>query len=442
MITPATNSTSDSLRITSPLPEGVLPSFLLVTGLFFLWGIPNNLNDVLIRQFMKSFAISRFQAGLVQSAFYLGYFLLALPAGLLMKRHGYKAGFLTGLILFATGCFLFLPAANSERYTFFLVALFVVASGLAFLETAANPFIAQLGPTASSEQRLNLAQAFNPLGAIAGVLVGTAFIFSGVELSSAQVASMQAAGTYAAYLHMETLRVVTPYLALGCLALLWAALIARTRFPAFVEAREHTSQVTGDWRELLRQRHFLFAVVTQFFYVGAQVGTWSYFIQYAREYSHVPERTAGILLACTLGAFGIGRFASAALMRRFSPGRLMAAYAITNIFLLLIGIFLPGWAGLLAILLTSFFMSVMFPTIFAMGLKDLGGNTNIGGSLLVMAIVGGAVLTPLMGLLAEHRHSTAAAYQVPLYAYLVVALFSGFMQRYESDRLVTSTFEI
>src|SRR6202034_122418 len=150
------------------LPPGVMRSFVLVTGLFFLWGIPNTLNDVLIRQFMKSFEISRFQAGLVQSAFYLGYFLLALPAGLLMKRHGYKPGFLTGLFLFATGCFLFLPAANSGRYGFFLAALFVMASGLSFLETAANPFVAQLGPTASSEHRLNLAQAFNPLAASRG----------------------------------------------------------------------------------------------------------------------------------------------------------------------------------------------------------------------------------------------------------------------------------
>jgi MFS transporter, FHS family, L-fucose permease len=220
------------------LPSGVIRSFVLVCGLFFLWGIPNNLNDLLIRQFMKSFEISRFQAGLVQSAFYLGYFLLALPAGLLMKRHGYKSGFLTGLILFATGCFLFLPAANSGRYGFFLAALFVMASGLSFLETASNPFVAQLGPTATSEQRLNLAQAFNPLGCITGILAGTAFIFSGVELSQTQVSAMQAAGTYAAYLHSETMRVVAPYLVPGSLALLWAFTIGATRFPAFLQARE------------------------------------------------------------------------------------------------------------------------------------------------------------------------------------------------------------
>ncbi len=163
------------------LPPGVLRVFLLITGLFFLWGIPNNLNDVLIRQFMKSFAISRFKAGLMQSEFYLGYFLPALPAGMLMRRRGYKAGFVTGLLLFSTGRFLFWPAARAGQYSYFLVALFVMASWLAFLETAANPSMAQLEPTATSESRLNLAQAFNPVGAILGVLVGTRFIFSGME---------------------------------------------------------------------------------------------------------------------------------------------------------------------------------------------------------------------------------------------------------------------
>ena len=424
------------------LPPGVMRSFVLVTGLFFLWGIPNNLNDVLIRQFMKSFAIGRFQAGLVQFAFYMGYFLLSLPAGMLMKRKGYKTGFLTGLALFATGCFLFLPAAESGRYAFFLAALFIMASGLAFLETASNPFIAQLGPTATSEQRLNLAQAFNPVGAILGVLAGTAFIFSGIELTPAQAAAMQTAGTYSAYLHRETLRVVMPYLVLGAVAVVWAVLIAVTRFPAFVQAREHTAEAAGDWRELLGKRHFLFAVAAQFAYVGAQVGTWSYFIPYAEEYSHTPERVAGLLLTCTLGAFGVGRFVSAALMRRFAPAHLMTLYAAVNVCLLAVGIFHPSWTGLFAILLTSFFMSLMFPTIFAMGIKDLGANTNVAGSLLVMAVAGGAALTLMMGLIAERFHSTAAAYQVPLYAYIVVGAYARFMASYRSHRAAVFSFEV
>src|SRR5947209_10867717 len=187
-------------RSGSLFPAGQLVPFILVTGLFFLWGMTNKLNDVLIRHFMKSFAISRFQAGLVQSAFYMGYFLLAMPAALLMRRVGYKSGFVTGLVLFGAGAFLFWPAALAGSYGFFLLALFVIASGLSFLETASNPFIAQLGDPDSSERRLNFAQAFNPLGAITGALIGTVFIFSGIELTPQQVAMQQASHTYEAYL--------------------------------------------------------------------------------------------------------------------------------------------------------------------------------------------------------------------------------------------------
>src|SRR5215510_10104924 len=212
-------------------PAGQLLPFILVTFLFFLWGVPNNLNPVLIRQFMKTFEISRFQAGLVESAFYMGYFLLAMPAAVLMRRAGYKTGFIAGLLLLAAGAFLFWPAALAGRYGFFLFALFVMASGLSFLETASNPFVAQLGDPDSSERRLNFSQAFNPIGAITGALVGTVFIFSGVELSGEEVRARIVANTYQAYLRSETLRVIRPYLALGAVALFWAFLIWRTAFP-------------------------------------------------------------------------------------------------------------------------------------------------------------------------------------------------------------------
>lgn len=423
---------------TAIVPAGVWGVFFLVACLFFLWAIPNNLNDILIRQFMKSFTLTRLQAGLVQSAFYLGYFLFALPAGLLMKRFGYKAGFLTGLGLFATGCFCFLPATNSGKYAVFLGALFVIASGLAFLETSSNPFIAQLGPAATSEARLNLAQAFNPMGAITASLVGTVFIFSGVELTPSQVQTMQRGGTYAAYLHGEAMRTRTPYMILGALAVLMAVLIACTRFPRFIAERESASEHGGNWRMLLHESHFVEAVVAQFFYVGAQVGTWSYFIQYAKDYGHATDKTAGLLLTCTLAAFGIGRFASSALMRSYSPSRMMAFYSICNIVLVACGIFAHNKFGLGAILLSSFFMSIMFPTIFALGLKDLGPNTQVGGSFLVMAIIGGAILTPAMGAI----HSTAAAYVVPLVSYVVILLFALRMNRYSRERLTVSTFEV
>src|SRR5271165_1138526 len=226
------NSSSQHEDIEAPLiPAGRLLPFLVVTVLFFMWAIPNNLNDILIRQFMKSFNINRSSAAGIQIYFYLGYFLLAIPAGQLMRRFGYKMGIVTGLCLLGSGCLLFYPAAQAGLYTFFLVAQFVIASGLSFLETGSNSFIAQLGPSGSSERRLNLSQAFNPLGSISAGLIGTVFIFSGVKLTDAQTAAMQAAGTYQAYLHTETLRVVTPYLVLGTVALLWAVLVAMTKFP-------------------------------------------------------------------------------------------------------------------------------------------------------------------------------------------------------------------
>ena len=408
----------------SLFPAGQIVPFILVTALFFLWGIPNNLNDVLIRHFMKSFEISRFQAGLVQSAFYLGYFLLAIPAALMMKRAGYKAGFVVGLLLYAAGAFLFWPAALTGSYAFFLFALFVIASGLSFLETASNPFIAQLGDSDSSERRLNFSQAFNPLGAITGALIGTVFIFSGVELNPQEIAARQAAHTYEAYLRFETLRVIRPYLVIGVVAVIWALLILRTKFPVIASEDEVDHSEHGSFRQLLSQRHFLLAVIAQFFYVGAQVGTWSYFITYVQDYGHRPEKTAGYFLTGTLAAFGVGRFVSAYLMRFISPSCLMGAYATANIILVSVGVFRPSWVGIWCIFLTSFFMSLMFPTIFALGLKGLGPNTKIGGSFLVMAIVGGAVLTPIMGLISVKFHSLALAYSVPLVAYIYICAYS------------------
>ncbi len=410
----------------SLFPVGQIVPFILVTVLFFLWGIPNNLNDVLIRHFMKSFAISRFQASLVQTAFYLGYFLPAIPAALFMKRVGYKPGFIVGLLLLASGCFLFWPAALQSSYAFFLFALFVIASGLSFLETASNPFIAQLGDQDTSERRLNFSQAFNPFGAMTGALIGTVFIFSGVELTSAQIAARQADNTYQAYLQFEVLRVVRPYLVLGVVAIVWALLILRTKFPAISSENEAADGDHGSFSQLLRQRHFLLAVVAQFFYVGAQVGTWSYFIPYVQEYAHKPEKTGGYFLIGTLAAFGVGRFVSAYLMRFISPSRLMGCYAVANMILVSIGVFFPGWVGIWCVFLTSFFMSLMFPTIFALGLKGLGPNTKLGGSFLVLAIVGGAVLTPIMGLISDKLHSYALAYSVPFLAYIYISLYSFF----------------
>lgn len=426
MLVDAASTQQSSSQSHGPLvPQGMGLSFALVTTLFFLWGLPNNLNDVLIRQFMKSFELTRFEAGLIQSAFYLGYFLLATPAALLMRRYGYKSGMVTGLCLLGAGCFLFFPAALIGQYSFFLFALFIIASGLSFLETAANPFIAQMGAPESAARRLNFSQAFNPVGAIVGVLAGTLFIFSGVELKPAQIAAMQADGSYHHYLRMETLRVVNPYLVIGALAFVLAVAISRASFPKLTDLYAGKGSAEGSFAALMHYPHYLTAIVAQFMYVGAQVGTWSYFIQYVQETTHSPEKVAGYFLTGTLFAFGIGRFTSAQLMKRIAASRLMLLYSSINIALLAVGVLLPGWIGLWTIFLSSFFMSIMYPTIFALGIDGLGAGAKIASSLLIMAIIGGAVLTPLMGLVAQAGGSIAVGYSVPLVGYIFVALYAA-----------------
>ena len=408
--------------------ENVLP-FFLVTALFFLWGIPNNLNDVLIKHFMNSFQITRFKAGLVQSAFYFGYFAFSTPAALVLRRFGYQKGLIGGLVLYGAGALLFWPAAVQGSYYFFLFALFVIASGLAFLETGASPFIAQIGTPDTAERRLNFSQAFNPLGSIAGVLVGTTFIFSGLELNPVRIAELKASGQYAAVLHGETMRVIAPYLVLAVIVFLWALLLSKAKFPKLGEESAGATADHGHYRELLRYPHFVKAVLAQFFYVGAQVGTWSYFIQYVQDYTGQSEKVAGYFLTGTLAAFAVGRFAATFLMKYIQPNVLMGGYSVVNVLLVAIGLLFPGWIGLWAIFITSFFMSLMFPTIFGLGLRDLGPNTKLGGSLLVMAIIGGAVFTPVMGLVAEASGSMAKAMIVPLFCYLFIGYFSFFGSR-------------
>jgi FHS family L-fucose permease-like MFS transporter len=386
------------------------------------------MNDILIKQFMKSFEMTRLKAGLIQSAFYMGYFVLSMPAALLMRKYGYKAGLVTGLFLYSTGTLLFWPAALIRQYGLFLLALFVIASGAAFLETGANSFIALLGDPRTSERRLNFSQAFNPLGAVTGVFVGTVFIFSGVELSPQQVNAMKSAGRYDAYLQTETMRVVIPYLVLGTVVFIWALLILRTKFPKIAEEADlGGSRRHGKIRDLFRYPHFVKGVIAQFFYVGAQVGTWSYYIQYIQDYTRQPEKVAGYLLTGSLVAFGVGRFTATYLMKFFQPSRLMGIYGCINVTLVGVGVLFPGWIGVWAVFLTSFFMSLMFPTIFALGIKELGPNTKLGGSMIIMAIIGGAVATPIMGLLFQMTHSMAVAMVVPLvcYTFITYYAFSG-----------------
>jgi FHS family L-fucose permease-like MFS transporter len=410
---------------TPVLPTGKMLVFVLVTALFFLWGMSNNLTDVLVQQFKKSFELSPVQAQLVQTSVYFGYFCMALPAAFFMRRFGYKAGILGGLCIFGSGMLLFWPAAVVGQYAPFLVALFMVGCGSAILETAANPFIAQLGPSATSERRLNLAQAFNPPGNVTGVVLGSVVILSGIELSADKVASMKAAGTYSAYLHGEIMRVVPAYVGFGCLVLLWALVIALTKFPPIHSEHEDGGD-HGSFGQLRNHPRLWLAVATQFCYCGAQVSTWSGLFYYVKQYSLAPEKIAIQYVTASLITLAVGRFVSTPIMRYFDPARMIGTYAIVNIALIAFAILHPGLFGAYALVLTSFFMSIMFPTIFALGIKGLGPNTKIGGSIIVMAVVGGGILSPLFGFVARQTGSYALAYGVPATAYIAVALY-GFI---------------
>jgi MFS transporter, FHS family, L-fucose permease len=399
-------------------------ALVLIVSLFFLWGMANNLNDILIKQFKKAFELSDFQAGLVQSAFYLGYFLLAIPAGICMRRFGYKGALLIGLGLYAAGAFLFYPAAAAHTYGLFLLALFVIASGLAFLETSANPLVTVLGPPQSAAWRLNLAQSFNPLGSITGVLIGQHFIFSGVEHTRETLAAMEPAARQA-YFATESSAVQTPYLIIGIVVVIWAVLIAMTRFPSSADHAPDTASGSSHIGRLLGNRNFLLAVIAQFFYVGAQVGVWSFLIRYCQgTLPGLPEKNAADFLTASLVVFMLGRFAGTALMRYIAPVKLLAGFAAINILLAAIAVLLPGQVGIYALVATSFFMSVMFPTIFALGLGGLNDDDRkFGSSFLVMAIIGGAILTAVMGALSDaagiHR-----AMLVPLICFVVILGFA------------------
>jgi FHS family L-fucose permease-like MFS transporter len=406
--------------------KGRLLAMGLIVSLFFLWGMANNLNDVLIPHFRKAFTLSDLASGLVQSAFYLGYFLVAIPASLFMQRFGYKRAVIFGLGLYGAGALLFWPAAEARSYMYFLGALFIIASGLAFLETAANPMVATLGTPDQAERRLNFAQAFNPLGSIAGVVIGREFILSGIEPTPAEIAAMSPAALDA-WRAQEAVAVQIPYLVIGLGVLFWALLIALTRFPAMANQRE-SAEGAGTFArfgELLRLPRYLFGVLAQFCYVGAQVGVWSYTIRYVQaELPGTPERTAANLLILALVLFMAGRFVGTALMGRVAPSRLLAVFGLINAALMLTAMVVGGVAGVAALTLSSFFMSIMFPTIFAASLRGLGPLTKLGSSLLVMSIIGGAVLTAAMGLISDQSGAIRIAMLVPCVCFLVVAAFA------------------
>ncbi len=397
--------------------------FILVTSIFFMWGVANTLNSILIKQFQKSFDLSDFQSGMVQAAFYMGYFLLAIPAAQLMKRQGYKAAIILGLILYGAGALLFYPAAEIKVYGVFLFSLFVIASGLAFLETASNPFVAILGPVESSEKRLNLSQSFNSLGAIMGIVIGRYFIFSGIEYTPEQLANLSTEQLQAFY-DAEMRSVQMPYLIIGILVLLWALLIKFSKFPELKHAHTPTTETTQGWKNLLKHRHFIWGVIALFMYVGAQVGTWSYLINYSQN--AVPgtnEMLAADYLTFSLIGLMVGRFSSTWMMRFLKPANIMAVFAGANVILVMMAVFFPGMIGIWSLIISSFFMSLMFPTIFALAIKGLGNDTQIGSSVMIMAIIGSAVMTALMGVISDYS-SIVYAYIVPIVCYAYILWYS------------------
>lgn len=422
-----TKSAKSQETITESLvPAGKMLLFVLVTVLFFLWGMSNNLTDILVQQFKKSFELSQFSAQLVQTANFLGYFCMAIPAALIMRRWGYKSGMVVGLTFFGGGMILFWPAAVSGQYVPFLIALFAVGCGASMLETAANPFIAQFGPAETSERRLNFAQSFNPPGTVLGVLLGAQFIFSGIEKTPAEVDAMKALGTYKPYLHAELMRVVPIYLVLGTTVLIFGVVLSRMKFPAMSGEGSTQAEDHGSFAALLRYPHLWIAVLANFCNVGAQVSTWSSLIPYMKQYTTVSERVAAGYLTATLIALMVGRFATTPLMKYISPSRILGFYGTANVILIGIAITHPSMIGAYAIVASSFFLSIMFPTIFALGLKGMGPNTKLAGSFLVMAIVGGAIFPPILGWIAKVTGSLAYGYIVPALGFVGVALY-GFL---------------
>jgi FHS family L-fucose permease-like MFS transporter len=404
-----------------------IPAIALTVSLFFLWGVANNLNDILIAQFKKAFVLSDFGTSFVQQVFYLGYFLLAIPASLLMRARGYKAAIVTGLLLYGVGALLFYPAALASQYLLFLLALFVIASGLAFLETAANPLMTELGEPSGAARRINWAQAANPLGAITGILIGRNFILSGIEHDEGSLAALNEAQRLD-YYRMEVLAVQTPYLILGAIVLAFAMAAMLIRFPA---GAIHHADDKGDARfaDLLGKPRLLLATLAQFFYVGAQVGLWSYTIRYAQ--ANVPgmgERAAADMLFVSLLLFAVGRFVGTSLMNWISPALMLAVFAAASMALALVAGTIGGELGLYALVAASLFMSIQFPTIFALGVEGLGPLRKFGASLIVMAIIGGAALTAVMGRVSDLAGITAAML-VPALSFGVILAFALIARR-------------
>jgi len=417
--------------MTNGFPKAKETSYLvplvLITSLFFLWALGVNLNDILIPHFKKAFRLTDFQSSFIQVAFFGGYFLAALPAGRLMERIGYKKGILTGLLVCACGAFLFVPAASVRAYGFFLFALFMMACGQGVLETAANPYVTVLGPPEGAERRLNLAQSFNAVGAVITPVIGKAFILSGVEYSGTQLAAMTVPQRQA-YSAAEAARVKGPYLAITALFLLVAALIYFARLPEIREsgaAAPEPDSTPREIRKILEYKHLVRGVLAQFFYVGAQVGVASFIIRFAQHaLPGTTARMASNYLRWHWIGFMAGRFAGSAIMKRIAAPKLLSVFAGGAFVCAAVAVTASGATAVWAMVIAGFFHSIMFPTIFALSLKNLGAYTKLGSSLLVMSIIGGGIFPAIMGRISDAR-TIQTAFLVPLVCYAYVLYFGA-----------------
>jgi FHS family L-fucose permease-like MFS transporter len=393
-------------QLASPTEKrNYLLPLILVTSLFLLWGLAYGLLDVLNKHFQETLKIDKARSTLLQMAYFGAYFLVALPAGLFMSKVGYKKGIILGLLLYATGAFLFFPSAQMANFNLFLLSLFILASGLAFLETAANPYVTVLGKPETSEFRLNLSQSFNGVGSFIGPIIGAQVFFSENGSQAGNLDSVK-----------------WVYIIIGAIVLVVAGLFVRTPMPEIRESEvmEHKQL---DKKPLVQHKNFINGVIAQFFYVAAQVGIAALFINYCTEANNTIDNVkASYLLSFGLALFTVGRFVGTALMKKIAPNRLLMIYSLANIVLCLVVVTGKGWLSVYSLMAIFFFESIMFPTIFALGVKDLGHYTKRGASFIIMSIVGGALVPYAMGYMAK-QYSTATAYVIPLVCFFVVAWY-------------------
>ena len=416
-------------------------AFALVASLFLCWGVANNMNDTLLAAFRRIMSMSDLQTSLVQFAFYGAYFCFAIPAAIFIRRFSYKAGILLGLALYAAGCMLFYPAGIASSYPFFLIAIYVMASGCSILETTANPYIMAMGDPRTATRRLNLAQTLNPVGAICGILLSRHFILAQLHSADAAQRSGMDADALTAIQHQELSAVSGTYMAIGCILIALMVTVALIRMPAGSGSDDSDSDATTprpSAREttsrLWRNTHYRYGVVAQFFYVGVQTGVWSFTIRLAMHQLGILEKDASVAFLYSILAFMLFRFIFTWLMAYIKPLRLLYAASLMGLIFTLAVIFTSGWVCIGFLIAISACMSLMFPTIYGIALEDVAAaDTKLGASGLIMAILGGALITPLQAFISD-RAGISASFAIPTLCFAVILIYCSYISKTEHAR--------